>query len=345
MTLPGVSTGKPSAVAPMSVAAHPWLVPKKGGSPRSRAIREERLRLVLRLAAGQGAVVSRRQLRRLGITRDEVVAHVRAARWRPLHTQSLVTHTGPVERAGLHWAAVFEGGDRSFLDGVSSLLAGGLDHYTEDSIRVSVPRGVLARRAEGVVIRQTRRYDESDRVPLGIPRSRNHIAAVRAAVWARSDKQATLLLTLAVQQGLTTPTLLAEQLMRVRRDPRRRLMTAVVTDMVQGVRSLGEHEFAQMCRQRGVPAPSRQVLRRGKDGHYYLDVMWEPWGVVVEIDGIQHSWATNVVADALRHNAVTIDNAVVLRLPLLGLRVAADEFFAQVVEALLTRGCPLDLAS
>jgi very-short-patch-repair endonuclease len=87
------------------------------------------------------------------------------------------------------------------------------------------------------------------------------------------------------------------------------------------------------------------VLRKGKDGRYYLDVLWEPWGVVVEIDGIQHSWAGNVVADALRQNSVTIRHALVLRLPLLGLRVAADEFFAQIVEALVARGCPLDLAS
>ena len=157
--------------------------------------------MVLRLAGRQGAVVSRSQMRDCGITRDEVVAHVRATRWRPLHSQSLVTHTGPVELAGLHWAAVFEAGDRGCLDGSSSLIAGGLEHYTEDSIRVSVPRGVLVRRAEGVVIRQTRRYDESDRVAVGIPRTRNHVAAVRAALWARSDKQATLLLTLPVQRA------------------------------------------------------------------------------------------------------------------------------------------------
>lgn len=320
-------------------------MPKKGEKPRSRAVREQRLTMVLRLAARQGAVVSRSQLRDRGITRDEVVAHVRAARWRPLHSQSLVTHTGPVELAGLHWAAVFEAGDRGCLDGSSSLIAGGLEHYTEESIRVSVPRGVLVRRAEGVVIRQTRRYDESDRVAFGIPRTRNHVAAVRAALWARSDKQATLLLTLGVQQGMTTPALLTEQLLRIQRDPRRQLMTAVITDLLHGVRSLGEHEFAQLCRERGIPEPSRQVLRKGKDGRYYLDVMWEQWGVVVEIDGIQHAWAGNVVADALRQNSVTIRHAVVLRLPLLGLRVAADEFFGQVVEALVARGCSLDLAS
>ena len=31
---------------------------------------------------------------------------------------------------------------------------------------------------------------------------------------------------------------------------------------------------------------------------------------------------------------------LVLRLPLLGLRVAADDFFAQIIEVLRSRGCP-----
>ena len=206
---------------------------------------------------------------------------------------------------------------------------------------MSVPRGVLVRKAPGVDIRQTRRLRTTDLAPTGIPRTRPEVAGVRGALWARSDKQATLLLTMTVQQGMTTADRLGSHLLTVRRDRRRMLVTAVVTDLLGGVRSLGEHEFAQECRRRGIPQPSRQVVRRARDGRWYLDVCWEQWGVVVEIDGIHHEWATNVVADALRHNAVTLDRAVVLRLPLLGLRVAADEFFVQIVEALVSRGCPL----
>jgi len=320
-------------------------MPKKGHPPRSRDLREHRLLLVLSHAARQGGVISRAQLRALGITRDEVVAHIRARRRRPLHTQSVATHTGPLSQEGRHWAAVLEAGDRGCLDGSSSLIAGGLQHFAESQTRVSVPRGVLVRRADGVLIRQTRRFDEADREPLGIPRTRNHVACVRAGLWAASDRQATLLLTMTVQQGLTPPERLAGQLLRVRKDRRRLLLASVVTDLLHGVRSLGEREFALMCRERGLPEPSRQVVRKGRDGRYYLDVCWEEWGVVVEIDGIQHAWATDVVSDALRHNAVTLRDAIVLRLPLVGLRVATDEFFAQIVEALVARGCPLDLAS
>jgi very-short-patch-repair endonuclease len=204
---------------------------------------------------------------------------------------------------------------------------------------------VLVRRADGVDIRQTRRLRPEDLAPSGVPRTRPEVAGVRGALWAQSDKQAALLLTMTVQQRLTTAERLGAQLLRVKRDARRILVTSVVTDLLGGVRSLGELEFARMCRERGLPEPSRQVVRRGPDGRYYLDVIWDRWDVVVEVDGIQHEWASNLVSDALRHNAVTLDGAVVLRLPLLGLRVAPDEFFDQISTALADRGCPLGVAS
>ena len=177
--------------------------------------------------------------------------------------------------------------------------------------------------------------------PTGIPRTVPAVAGVRAALWARSDRQAALLLTMCVQQGLTTAEALGTAALRVRRDRRRRLVHAVVLDLAGGVRSLGELDFARECRKRGLPEPTRQVVRRGRNGRYYLDVIWEEWGVVVEIDGIHHSWAQNIVGDALRHNEVTMQNAVVLRLPLLGLRVARDEFFTQIEDTLAGRGYPL----
>jgi hypothetical protein len=48
--------------------------------------------------------------------------------------------------------------------------------------------------------------------------------------------------------------------------------------------------------------------------------------------------AAQVVGDALRQNDVVLDGDLVLRLPLLGLRVSPDAFFAQLTQALRTRG-------
>ncbi|RYC09564.1 hypothetical protein [Nocardioides zhouii] len=306
-----------------------------------RALRARRIDRAGAKAAEQGGVISLMQLRDHGVTRHQVRAQVSARRWRRVHSQVVAVHTGPLSDIGAQWAAVLEGGPQAYLDGASALIAEGLTGFTWDAVRVSVPMASRARSAPGLLVVRTRRYDPRVVVPSGVPRARPDVAAVHAALWAKSDKQAVLLITMAVQQRLTTAERIGQSLLSVHRDKRRRLLHAAVLDLLDGVRSISEAEFAAECRKRGLPKPSRQVVRRGKDGTYYLDVCWEEWGVVVEIDGIQHSWATNVVQDALRHNDVTLDNSVVLRLPLLGLRVAADDFFAQIERALRDRGCPL----
>ncbi len=294
---------------------------------------------VERLAGTQEGVVSRPQVYAVGTTRWEVRANLVAGRWQRLGRQTLAAHAGPITAEALRWAAVLEGGPRAVLDGVSSLQAGGLKKFDSDVIRVSVPRGARVRRVRGIDIRQTRRWAADDLAPgSGVPRTRNEIAAIRGALWARSDKQAALILTMVVQQGLATPEELGVQMLRVRRDRRRSFIHELLLDLIGGVRSLGEREFARACRRRGLPEPSRQVVRRGRNGTYYLDVFWDEWNVVVEIDGLHHLWAQNVVGDALRQNDVTLQRAVVLRLPLLGFRVATDEFFEQIERALVAAG-------
>src|SRR3954451_23354942 len=247
---------------------------------RRRARRAE----VIELGAAQSAVVSRRQLYAAGLTRWEVRANVVAGRWRSFGSQSVVLHTGPVLDEARRWAAVFEAGPRAFLDGVSALQAAGLQRFTSDAVRVSVPRGARVRRARGVDIRQTRRWCPTDLLPgSGPPRSRSETAAIRAALWAKTDKQAALVLTMVVQQGLVLPEPLGAELLRIRRDKRRMFIGTILLDILGGARSLGEVEFARECRRRALPEPSRQVVRRGRDGRYYLDAFWDAWRVAVEV--------------------------------------------------------------
>lgn len=284
-------------------------------------------------------MVSRAQIYELGITRGEVRANIRADRWRAFGRHCVCIHTGPLPEQARWWAAVLEGGPRAYLDGTAALIASGLERYTVEVIRVSVPRGARIRhRGSAVDVRQTRRWNAADVISSGVPRSRPAVAAIRAALWAASDRQATLLLTMAVQQGLTTPEQLATEVLTVRRDKRRGLVHAVILELAGGIRSLNELDVVRGCRERGLPEPDKQVLRRTPTGTYYLDLRWARWAVVVEVDGIQHAWAENLVADALRHNSIALGGDTVLRLPVVGLRLCPDDFFAQVRRALIDAG-------
>lgn len=299
---------------------------------------DPRLAEVRRLASDQGGVVSRRQLYACGLTRWHIRGQVRARRWVTVGDQSVCLHTGDPSTEGLHWAAVFQGGPRAHLDGVSALVVAGLARFTEGRVRVTVPRGARVRRTAKFNIRQTRRWDAGDVVSGGIPRSRPAVAAVRGALWAASARQATLVLTMVVQQGIAPADEIGIELLRVRRDKRRSLLHAVVLELLDGAGSLGELDVVRLLRRRGLPRPDRQVLRKDGRRRYYLDLYWKRWKLVVEIDGIQHAWAENVVSDALRQNALSVSGDTVLRLPVLGLRLQPEDFLDQIEAALIAGG-------
>jgi hypothetical protein len=137
---------------------------------RTAALRDQRRKRVLALAAEQEGVVSRRQVYAAGLTRAEVLANVRAGRWQRLLSRSIYVHSRPVPDPAFWWTAVFEAGPRAFLDGESALVAAGLVGYTSTSVRVSVPRGTKVRRGRGLNIRQTRRWAADDVVTSsGVP--------------------------------------------------------------------------------------------------------------------------------------------------------------------------------
>ncbi|MCD9197366.1 hypothetical protein [Aeromicrobium wangtongii] len=253
---------------------------------RRRLERDDVLRPVLSLAREQGGVVSRRQLGDLGVPRWRTRAEVLAGRWRAHWRQTVAIHTGPLEQRGLLWAATFEGGTRSLLDGASALIASGLTGFTVDRIRVSVPRGAKVHRSRAIDVRQTRRLEPSDRWEgSGPPRVRPEVAVVRAALWARSDRQAAMLVAMTVQQRLAPAEQIGRELLKVRRDRRRKLIERFVLDAMGGSQSMGELDLVRECRRRGLPVPDRQVVRRTKAGTFFLDARWVQFRVVLEVDG------------------------------------------------------------
>ena len=284
-------------------------------------------------------MITRAQLHALGLSSAAIQANVDALRWQPVGVHCLCVTTGPLTDEARLWSAVLEAGPRAYLDGEIALVRAGLTHYVPTTIRVTVPRGARVRhRGSSVDIRQTRRWDPDAKEDVDVPRAKVPGAAIRAGLWARSDRQAMLVVTMVVQQKLATVAEIAAELLKVKRDRRRSLLASLLVDLAGGIGSLGELDVLRGCRERGLPEPDSQVMRRTAGGTIYLDFRWHSFRVTVEVDGVQHGWVENSVADALRHNSVAVEGDVVLRLPVLGLKVCPDEFFAQVEQALVGRG-------
>lgn len=286
-----------------------------------------------RVAADSGGVLSRRQLTDLGLHRDVVARLVRDRRWATCGTRSVVTDRGEIEPAGLRWRAVHDVGGGALVDGVSSLAAAGMTGIDDEVVHVSVHMLKRAPDVAGVRVHKVSRRLPHDDMPSGLPRARPALAALRAAQWAVSDRQAALFLVMPVQQRLVTGEQLREMHEWYVGRRRRALVAQLIEDIADGAHSLGELDLAAMCRTRGLPAPERQVVVLGKDGRYYLDARWRE-GLVVEVDGQQHLQGVTPVDDMLRHNEVAMRGDMVLRIPLIGLRLDAEAFLDQIAEAL-----------
>lgn len=319
-----------------------------------RARRTWRRRVARELAADFGGVLHRRDLRAAGISRDEVRSEVLGGRWATLgkHTvcidaagvcDAAESSSGPAvaeafrlrlpssRRAFAAWA-VWETGSGAVLDGVSALLAAGLEGYAEERVFISVPRGRRAVALPGVV-RHTHRMVVG--APgAGLPRVRIEVAVINAVAWTASERQAALIVILAVQQRLTTAERLVEEVNRRRRVRHRAFLRQLLREVNGGVQALGELDFARLCREYGLPAPSRQRVCRGPRGRIYLDVSWEKLCVGVEIGGVQHRQGLAPVDDALRDNEVRLRGGPVLRIPSLGLLTDPPAFMGQVKELL-----------
>jgi hypothetical protein len=143
-------------------------------------------------------------------------------------------------------------------------------------------------------------------------------AAARAAAWARTDREATLIVISALQQRLIEPRRLLQTVELLPRLPRRRLVAELVREFNGGAHSLNELDFAAMCHRYDVPPPRRQAKRYDSAGQLRaIDVEFVTVSgkiLRLEIEGIQHLNPDNYFADITRHNQLQIaDPAVGLR--------------------------------
>ncbi|MEP6667049.1 MAG: hypothetical protein ABJA81_11430 [Nocardioidaceae bacterium] len=156
------------------------------------------------IAADKDCVLSRAELADLGIDRWDIQRELARGRWFALGQQSIAIHRGPLTEAASWRQALHEVGSHAALDGPSALTAAGLCGYAAP-VHVSVLHGWQPRRISGVVVKELRDWREADVVGGSVRRVAPALAAVRGTAWAKTDRQAALLLVMTGQQRIARP--------------------------------------------------------------------------------------------------------------------------------------------
>jgi very-short-patch-repair endonuclease len=288
-------------------------------------------------------VVSRRQaLRHLS---PESIKHLLPAqRWRPLHRGVYLTRQGPLGVPEQQWCALLGAGyDRHAavcLGGVSALNVWGLRRIMPTAVDVLLTEGRKVTMPTWATARRTRRLPHRDQTHLvSPPATLPARSLIDAVAWARTDREASLIVAACFQQRLLTlPDLQHESALRPNA-PRRVLLLSTAEDCAGGSHSLGELDLIHLCRRFHLPRPSRQVRRKDRQGRTrYLDALFEEYKVAMEIDGVHHLDVDQMWDDAERQNALSLDGYTVLRFPASMVRNEPARVAAAIREALINNG-------
>ncbi|WP_206051051.1 hypothetical protein [Nocardioides speluncae] len=150
---------------------------------------------------------------------------------------------------------------------------------------------------------------------LGPPRVRIEEAIVDLAAGADNDFEAVAVVANAVQSRRTTAHRIFRALQARPRVSRRPFLEGVLRDVAAGTCSVLEHAYlTRIERPHGLPRARRQWAATS-DGPIYRDVEYEPFGLVVELDGrLFHDTATARDRDLDRDLDAAIDRRHTVRL-------------------------------
>jgi hypothetical protein len=295
-----------------------------------------------RLLSVQESVISRSQALRF-LTPKALRHLMESGRWHAVHRAVYVTHSGPVGRPQREWAAILAAGHarRAVLGGLSALARFGMRGYEDATVHVLLPtRYRDVDPPHGVVVHRTRflpgqHVHTRGRPPSTMPGR----SLVDAAQWATSDDRARAIVAAGFQQRLVGGDEILRVLDGMPRVRRHALIRATAEDARTGSHSIAEVDFLRLCRRAGLPAPTRQSVRRDPAGRRrYRDAYFEPWGVHVEIDGGQHLEVRAWWADMRRQNELWIGGDRVLRFPAWAVRERPADVTEQVRAALTAAG-------
>jgi hypothetical protein len=307
--------------------------------PSSANLRQTNLALATR-AALQHDVVTREQLRGLGVHWFHVLAQIDGGRWREVVPGVIVLHRGPLLPAAQRWVAVLAAGPSAAICSWTALELAGLSGWERAETHVVVPRGRHVPALPGVVVHESRRHIPADIHGVGgYPAHTVERAAVDAAAWSRSSRTASGLMAAVVQQRLTQPDRVRGVLDGCGKVRHRKVMFLALADVEGGAQALSEIDIARLCRSAGLPEPMRQRIRRDTGGRRrYLDAEWtRPDGsvVVLEIDGIGHAETRRWYDDLMRDAELVLPAGHrSIRLPASAARLEPDRVVAILARAL-----------
>jgi Protein of unknown function (DUF559) len=278
---------------------------------------------------------------------------VASGRWQQPFKGVVITQSGPPTDRQVLRLALLRAGPQAVLAGLTAARLDGLVGFGDKMpfadgpihlinkshrklTRVLPPLQLIVHTVPGLGLGEVH--------PVKQPRrTRIERSIVDAAAWMPSERGAMAVLAAGVQQRLVRVEDLRAVAQEHTRLRRHRLILQTLGDIEGGAQALSELDFTRkVVRAYRLPEPDRQVARTdGRGRRRWLDVTWERWKVVAEIDGAQHDEPLQRWEDMDRDIDLQIEGGyVVLRFSAWIVRSHPDYVARRVLQALRRAGYP-----
>jgi hypothetical protein len=265
---------------------------------------------------------------------------VRSDRWQPLHPGVYATFSGIPGRGAWLWAALLAVGPGAVLSHQTAAELLGLSDKPTSPIHVTVPAQRHLVAVSGVCLHRSARAIEAVLGGSRPPRTRVEETVLDLTQTAKTFDDVCGWVTRAIARELTDETRLdaamkARQRLRWRND-----LQQLVAAAAGGDHSVLEFRYHRdVERAHGLPESVRQVaftMRDGRRGR--RDRVYEPYGVVIELDGrLAHS-PEDQWKDKTRDNAAAADGKQSLRYGWSQVKWQPCQTAAEVARVLRRRG-------
>jgi hypothetical protein len=227
----------------------------------------------------QCGVLSRRQLIEAGGSDNDIRRWVRRRELTRVHEGVYVDHTGPLTWVNRSWVAVL-------VYWPAALSHDSVVHRAGDVVHVAVAEDRNVVRRSGIEVHLLSRLEERVQWHLAPPRVRLEDAVLMMCALQPSRVDALSLAADVCTRRRTTPERLLTELDRQRHLRHRAWLRAVLEETADGVRSALESSYLRRVeRPHGLPRGTRQLRQRSGRGVVYRDIVYERFGVAVELDG------------------------------------------------------------
>lgn len=285
----------------------------------------------------QHGVVSHEQAIASGLTSDAVRWRVTSGRWEPI-TRGLyrIRHTPWTWESRAH-ALVLRLGAGGALTLETAAHLHGVETRQPPVITGAVV-GRQVQRLTGTRVVRRRSLDVVERRGLPVTSAATTVLDLTArpgVTW----RETVHLVARWVHRGVVTTEQIELDLARLPRHPHRRVITAVLAPVANGVESVLElRSLERVVVAHGLPVPTLQTREVQSGAGVRRDAEWEAFGVILESDGLLAHGGDSIHRDRLRDRKAARTGRITLRAGYADIEFGPCELAADIYATLRTRG-------